>query len=525
MFETITKDYADRGYLLLDEWTVAKSENCRLMFGQAVKDPVNPIVKATEPWEGCGCTTWGGNLLRDKTGGWYRMYYGTFEQDDAAQTSYYRGGAVESVDGLHWEKPANFKTVYRGIPTTYSVRQEGDPVGPCGAKAVYDPRPECPAQLRYKALRFHRGGGVYLYCSADGITWKLWSEQPVWMACSDIIHPLWDERLKKFICYFKLWKLYAQEKDDTAPGGFRPITALTYGENATRDLPDGTTEIKGMFVTLHPESKAQVAERTFLVKSGPLGEDDGGGSQLSGAWHMRRVIHRAESDDFIHWEHEQEVLDTDEQDRPTSNIQLAHVFRMGGYYLAFLSVHDERGHFDQQLAFSHDGIHWKRPWRGNVLGVGAPGSYDGGMAAELLPPVVLQNQFVFYYGGYSFDHTGNTGSMGICRALMRKDGLAFWKAWGEPALLETVALTTRENALYLNVDAEAGWLTAALLDADGNVLMGYDHEDCERLRADSASHPGCELCVRWNGSDKLPETKCLRVQLRFQNATVYSIRI
>lgn len=525
MFESITKDYGEACYLLLDEWTVAKAENCHLDFGRAVKDPANPILRATEPWEGCGCTTWGGNLLRDETTGHYRMYYGTFEQDDAANTSYYRGGMAQSTDGLHWEKPANFHTVYRGISTSYSIHQEGDEVGPNGFKAVYDPRPECPPDMRYKALRFHRGGGVYLYCSADGIIWKQWSDQPVWRACSDIIHPLWDKKRQRFVCYFKLWKLYAQEKDDSVPGGFRPITALTYGENAIRELPDGTTEIKGMFVKLHPENKAEVAERTFYVKSGPLGADDGGGSQLSGAWYMRRVVHWAESADGIHWEHEQEVLDTDERDRPTSNIQLAHVFQWGGYYLAFLNVHDERGHFDQQLAFSYDGIHWKRPWRGNVLSVGAPGSFDGGMVAELLPPIVLGNQFVFYYGGYSFDHTGNTGDIGIGRALMRKNGLSYWKAYDETALLETVALSPREDGLYLNVDAEAGWLTAALLDEAGCVLPGFAHSDCVLIRADSASYPECELQVHWNGNADLPKEKPLRIQLRFQNAALYSIRI
>lgn len=527
MFDSVMKKYKRQGYLLLDDLVVANVSNCHLAFCQAVKDPANPVIKPVEVWEGNGCTTWGGTILYDEKTERFRMYYSTFEQGDTHQTSYYRGGAVESVDGINWERPYRHETIYKGIPTKYYVHMEGDDLGPCGPEAVYDPRPECPPSEKYKSLTLRRFiGGVIMRCSADGIDWHNWSEEPIWYACSDIIHPFWDEKRNKFVCYYKLWKLYAEEKDESAPGGFKSMTALTYGGITTQDKDDGTTEISGSFVELHPESKAEIVEKTFVVRSGPLGEDDGGGSQLSGAWYMRRVVHWAESDDFIHWEHEQEVLDTDELDRPTSNIQLAQVFQMGGYYLAFLNVHDERGHFDQQLAYSHDGIHWKRPWRGNVLGVGAPGQFDAGMAAGMQPPIVTESQMIMYYGGYADGHSGDPGAIGIGRATMRKDGFACWKTYGEQiGTLETVVLSKKEDALYLNIDSEAGWITAALLDENGNVLSGYNHADCEAIRADSASHINCVIPVSWNGKTGLPSIDKVKVQLRFQNTSVYSVII
>lgn len=527
MFGPVLNKYKNQGVLLLDDLFVKSTSNCWLDFCQATKDPTNPIIKPTEIWEGNGCTTWGGTILYDEETERYRMYYGTFEDGGTHRKSHYRGGAIESVDGLNWVRPTRYETVYKGVPTKYYCRMEGDELGPCGAEAVFDPRPECPPEERYKALGCRRFiGGIMMKCSADGIDWHYWSDEPIWYACSDIIHPFWDERLQKFVVYYKLWKLYAEEKDDTTPGGFRPMTALTHGGIETEELPDGTTSISGTFVVLHPETKAEIVKKTFIVRSGVLGEDDGGGSHLSGVWHMRRVVLWAVSDDFVHWEHEQEVLDTDELDRPASNIQLAQVFQMGGYYLAFLNVHDERGHFDQQFAFSHDGIHWKRPWRGNVLSHGAPGSFDYGMAEGMQLPIVDGAQMILYYGGTAAGHAGPATTIGIGRAVMRKDGFACWKAYGEKiGFLETVALPRKDDALYLNIDSEGGWLTAALLDQQGNIIPGYSHEDCQPIREDSASHTDCVVAVRWNGSTALPVENTLCVQLRFVNSAIYSVRI
>ena len=534
MYDSNFHFYPKNRYLLLDETTVSAAEGCPLTFFAAVKDPANPVIRKTLPWEGNGVSAWSGAILRDPDTGRYRFYYSTFEDDAPDHPSLYLGGVAESGDGLVWEKPANFPFVFRGVPTVCGCWLDDgdethlDPAGPRSFEAVYDPRPVCPPEERYKALSLRRqGGGILAFSSPDGLRWRRMRPDPVWWACSDIIHPFWDEKKGRFVCYFKLWKLFADVPDDAAPGGFRPASFLSWGGFSAQAREDGLTAVTGDWIDLHPGSRATLEHRTILVRSGELGADDGGGGNLTGAYYFRRVIHYAESRDFLHWEHEREVLDTDGLDRPSANVQRAEVFPMGGYYLAFLNVHDERGHFDQQLAFSGDGISWKRPWRGNLLSVGAPGQFDSGMAAGMQPPVLTEHQMLLYYGGYAGGHAdASAGGIAVGRAVMRREGFAARRARGEtPGELTTVPLPVSGDRLRVNADCEGGELAAELCTPEGAPIPGYTFSDCDPIRADSASHPDCTVPVTWRGSGALPGERAVRVRLRFRNADVFAVEI
>lgn len=512
-----------QGYLLLDEAAVQSNENCRLRFCQAVKDPANPIIHATKPWEGDGPYTVMGGVVYLPEEGIYRMPYSTYQ----AKPYSYGGGYAESRDGLNWEKPA-----LKGLdPEKFEIGWDQRaslngrhylPAFPMPGSGCYDPRPACPENERYKILRY-RITGMWLNTSPDGMNWTEYPE-PVWHACGDNFCYFWDPHKEKFVIYFKLWKIWAEEKDDS-PTGSHPITALCTTWN-TKDLGDGWVELYGdHFVTLHPESKAEVGYQKYIVRGGSIASDDGGGGHLSGAWYSKRVIHWAESEDFVHWEHEQEVLNVDERDRPDSNIQYAQVFMQGGYYLAMLSMHDQRGHFDQQLAFSSDGIHWKRPWRGNLIPHGTPGSFDHGEVSPPVTPIVTETQLIIYYGGMKRGHAEKgTRDQAIGRAMLRRDGFACWQAWEETAMLQTVAFPVQRDNLFLNVDAEGGWVTVALLDENGNIIPGYEHENCKIIAEDSLTYPDCFIPVKWEGQQSLPKGNVC-VQLRFQNAAVYSVLI
>ena len=506
-------------HLLLDEAAVAAASGCRLQFCPAAKDPASPILTATENWEGQGPYTWCSRILYLPESSKYRMYYMSFQEEG----NHYRTNIAESADGLHWEKPAHFHTEYEGQPCSYAMETEGFGLGKPARSATYDPRPECPPEEKYKSIAFSYDG-VNVFFSPDGIHWRGHPQNPVWKASSDIIHCIWDDWLQKFVVYFKLWKLQALVKDDDAPNGCREITAHYVFFDPT-ELADGWTELSGRRVYFRPDAAATVRDETICVRSGSLSSDDGGGGHLSGAWSTKRVVCRAESHDFIHWEKEQEVLSADDQDRPDANIQIAQVFTMGGYYLAFLTMHDQRGHFDQQLAFSTDGIHWKRPWRGNLISHGAPGRFDHGMVTQPADPIITETQMLLYYGGSTGSHVSH-GSLAIGRAMLRRDGFACWRSCGDSVgQLTTVPFFRKNDALYLNADAEGGWITAALLDEDGRIIPGFTHENCIAIREDSASHPACAIRVCWYGQAGLPAGNHFSIALRFQNAAIYSIRI
>ena len=513
-----------QGRLLLDEAAVRSAVGCRQVFFPAVKDPANPILTAETPWEGDGPYTMQDLLAYLPDSGVYRMPYTTYR---ASPYSYGRGYAVSS-DGLHWERPAWKDRRPEEFAMFFDETEGGSgrwclPSAACSN--LYDPRPECPPDERFKRMDF-KVAGNRVWFSPDGVSgWHEYPGNPVWNGTSDMLQCLWDPNIRKFVCYFKLWKIWGEERDDS-PAGSHPVTALAVTWNE-RKLDDGWIELYGdHFVTLHPESRAEVGWRSLILRDGDEADDDGGGGRLSGAWHTKRVVHRAVSDDFIHWSGEREVMDVDERDRPDANIQIVQVFLMGGYYLALLSLHDQRGHFDQQLAFSRDGIRWKRPWRGSLIGHGAPGEFDSGMASPAMAPIILGNQMILYYGGMSITHADSgTGSNAIGRAILRRDGFACWQAEDAPAQLETEVFRRTENGLWLNADAEGGRITAALLDRDDVPFPGCGHENCRPIIEDSATYPDCFLPVTWDGIKGLPPDERLRVQLRFRNARVYSILI
>lgn len=518
MIYSAVKNTPIQSRLLLDELSVANTEHCTQRFFQAVKDPASPILKATEAWEGDGPYTWCSRMLYLPETNRYRMYYTAFENDPY----HYRWGMAESEDGLNWVKPALYTTEYEGKKTSYCLQTEGFDLCKPIRTVAYDSRPECPAEERWKGMAFTYNG-TFAFYSADGIHWKAYSQNPIWRGTSDIIHVMWDEKLQKFVAYYKLWRLVAKEKDETSPEGVRPLDALCVGFDIV-PVDDEWSELVGVqLVHHHPHGSSTTETRNIIVRVGNQSANDGGGGNLIGEWYTKRVVCRAVSDDFLHWTDDRMVMNVDELDRPDSNIQIAQVFTMGEYYLAFLTMHDQRGYFDQQLAFSQDGIHWKRPWRGNLIGRGACGEFDSGMVTAPVDPILMGSQMLIYYGGCTGDHAKH-GEFSIGRAMLRRDGFACWYADNETALLETTLWQSNADVLRLNVDAEAGWVTAALLDENGCVIPGFTHEECNRIRDDSATWPDCFIPVTWHSGAMIPRGK-IRIQLRFENASVYSIAI
>jgi len=496
-----------QGYLLLDEHIVASSENCVLLPKCPVKDPANPIIVKTQDWEG-----WGPYLVAGKDIVWfpeeqlYRFYYIAFGM------YFYRDGYVESKDCLNWYKPPREQT-------------ENHP------RFSFDPFAECPADEKYKSFGFSQkdiGNNKryyynYVHYSSDGFNISKTEQYDAFT--SDINDWYFDSNLNKYVLYYKLWKLTCFEKDDTAPNGMREAEHYAIGFDCT-EIDGGWTEIDGTFVVFDGKGGSVSVDKKICIKSNVTAADDGGGGFLSGAWYTKRVVCRAVSTDMVHWTEKSVVLEADELDRPTANIQGLRAFPMGGYYLAYVPIHDERGYIELQLAFSSDGIHWKRPWRHMFIGRGPENKFDGGMVPMAATPVIHDTQMIIYYGALSAKHADDTGFNGIGRVSMRRVGFACQTACEKKtAVLETVALPKKQRELCLNADSEGGEITVALLDEKGNVISGYTHENCIPINEDSASYGDCYIPVRWKGMEPLPDIDLVKVQLRFSNADIYSILI
>ncbi|MHB9105950.1 MAG: hypothetical protein ACYDCO_02740 [Armatimonadota bacterium] len=500
--------------LLLDDHVVAETQGCRQTFHGAVKDPANPILTCTEPWEGKGPYTWGTRLLWNPDTGQYDFFYVGFRVED----NHYRWGLAVSPDGLAWEKPELNIESFDGNPARNMLTG-----GPHPEKAVRSvvraPRPECPPAERYKAIRFTYDGELVSY-SPDGRRWTEDPGNPVWYVPSDIIHAMWDPRRERFTTYYKIWEVTGETPDPA--GGFRPVTAH-FPTFDHRPAEDSLAEISGPMVTFHPEGAATVEETVLRLRAGEQGIDDGGGAPLTGAWHARRVQAWAESDDWRHWHGERVVLRQDERDRPDANIQYFFVLPYGAYYLGFLTMHDERGHFEQQLAFSRDGLAWSRPWRGNFIGLGAPGAFDSGMVLAPTDPIVTDTQLIFYYGGFDIKHyepMSQPWSSAIGRATLRRDGFASWDSLpGETGVLLTQPLTVEGETLSVNADAQAGRLRVEVLNEAGQVLPGFSAGECLPLSEDTSRYTQCRLPI---ASVRQLAGQTVRLKFYLENARIFA---
>ena len=329
------------------------------------------------------------------------------------------------------------------------------PLGPHPEKGTRsiarDPRPETPAERRYLGVRFTYDG-EFVSFSPDGIAWKEHPLSPSWHVPSDIIHVMWDEPRNRFIAYYKLWELAGTEV--TAAGEEKPFLAYMPTFTPTK-LPDNKESFDGPVIHFKPNAAAEVKNEKFVLRAANQGKDDGGGTSLSGAWTAKRVQAFAESDDGIHWTNEQVVLRADEKDPPTANIQYMFVIPYGGYYVGFLTMHDEAGYFRIQLACSADGIKWHRPSRDAWLDVGPEGSFDCGMVLGPATQSSANEKCGFPTAASRFGTTRRKriGNRPLGLPTTRLDGFAAWEAADEAGELVTQPFRCNGDRLFVNADA------------------------------------------------------------------------
>ena len=510
----------DECMLLLGEHTVARTAHLTQRFFPAAKHPANPVMRRAQPWEGVGPYIFGSRLMQDVATRQFRLWYITY----SFEGNFYRWGYATSADGLKWIRPD------LGIER-FGNTLAGNclPLGPHPEKGTRsiarDPRPGTPSHRRYLGVRFTYEG-EYVSFSPDGIAWMEYPLNPVRHVPSDMIHIMWDERRQKFIAFFKVWELNGRDIRPDAPEG-APFTAHmpTF---TPKDLGNGTTEFTGPCITFHAPGAATVQSRKFLLRSKQQGADDGGGTSLSGDWNAKRVQAFAESADGIHWTNEHVVLRADTKDLPTANIQYLFVMPYGGYYVGFPTVHDESGLFRIQLAFSDDGITWRRPSRDPWLDVGPKGSFDSGMVLGPADPIVGEREMWFPYGGFPIRHDSKETNWesAIGFATMRLDGFAAWEAGSQIGELVTQPFQCNGDRLFVNADARGGSMRVEVLGENGALMAGFERESCQPVSADTLTDKNSGW-IHWTTEPDIRRLAGKQIQFRFslQNARLYSFRV
>lgn len=195
-------DIGGRWELLVDDYLI-EGMTGEVELRLHAPTPREAVMVHDKLWEGntCGYHT----IFQD--GSMYRMYYRGWDHDMTSGKQ--RHPAVvcyaESRDGIHWERRELGLFEFAGSRAN-NIIWEG--IGSHNFTPFKDANPTCPADARYKAMG--RGEGkdgkkLFAFGSADGINWRLLSDEPVLTdgAFDSQNLAFWDSVRGHYRCYFR----------------------------------------------------------------------------------------------------------------------------------------------------------------------------------------------------------------------------------------------------------------------------------------------------------------------------------
>lgn len=235
--------------LWVDHRLIDRLDNVRLTLGQP--QPREIALRFDQPWEKAANYV---TVLKD--GDIYRMYYrgctmtpdGEF--DSASEVTCY----AESRDGITWVKPKLGLHEFQGsrdnniilAPDTRRISHNFSP--------FLDDRPGVPAAERYKAVggvfndnsehvpaagEPSKAGGLFRYVSADGIRWKLYSEEPIFAGYAlDSLNCLaWIPAENTYAIYLRTWS-EGGTPEQPAFRGYRTVSRAVSKDFKTWSKPE-----------------------------------------------------------------------------------------------------------------------------------------------------------------------------------------------------------------------------------------------------------------------------------------------
>ena len=467
--------------LFLDDEAISWTKNITRRMVPPEKHPASPIVRADSPWESLYCTLHG-TVRFDPQLDRFRMWYTAIGPEYRKQRYL---AYAESEDGVAWNK-ARLDLIPFGEHQQTNLLLGGNMnvVGP-SVFMLPDADPEERYMVFFDSYTRHRpespeskltGRAVYAASSPDGIHFTP-----------------------------KFGRLVALGKSDTCQ------SAVWNPERQVIQL-----YLRGV--------------NEYAVA--------GGGRQRV------RYVRYVESPDGHGWTEPIELLRADEQDgAPDSQIHQISVTRYGAGFLALLTLFHierleygvehrgerfevvERGVTDTQLAYSRDGLHWRRVAdRQTFLPLGHAGDWDAGWIVTASNLMVHEDEVWIYYAGAP--DRFSIGGTAIGLAKSRLDRLVALR----PRQLSSDGIVELKPFRYdgdvvVNADAGLGGeIRCEILDFEGRVLEGFDRDSAEPLSSDELRLP-----LRWADrtvADAMQANGGRAIRLRFylRNAELFAVR-
>ncbi|MCP4643691.1 MAG: hypothetical protein GY851_24810 [bacterium] len=445
--------------LLVDDHLIEERTDVSREYGTFARYPDNPVMPATEPWEGDMAYLYG-TVLPGEDGAGYRAWYHSWAHGE------YRMLYATSDDGLTWDKPELGLVDYKGSKANNILfRRTHENHSPQVMHTPWD----ADSDSQYKLLYFEYGRtppdftvtGYYGMTSPDGIHWTDVSKKPVFLdSPGDVGNFVWDPLKKRYVGWPKKF---------SEVRGYRR-RCVGYTE---------TTDFE-----LWPESEL--------------------------------VLVPDEIDD--RW-----VGDDDPEKAHTDFYGLCgfayETMYIGFLWMFPITDGGNDGPCFVELVTSRDGKNWERQEQREhkLLPLGDAGTWDDGMVFTPNHPLVEGDTIKLFYGGFDVTHGSGAGRGCVGIATLRKDGFAWLRA-GESGIVTTKPLTGTSGRLAVNYAAKGGALRVEVTDAAGHVIPGYGRNDCAPLTGDSVDEQ-----VRWKEHENLPETDgAIRLRFVMNQASLYS---
>ena len=461
--------------MFVDDLLVFKTFGTELKL--AAPQPREIVLRMDQPWEGPGSGIYSCVFFDGEK---YRMYYrGSAATDGKGDRSEQQYNCLAvSEDGIHWEKPVLGRIEFGGNKDN-NILFSGHMAH--NFSPMLDPRPDCPADERYKAVAGFMPQGLMAYKSADGIEWQQMQDEPVITEGAFDSHNLtiYDENRKLFRCYSRYFGV-----------------PYTYGmEHA-------------------------VVEGNRIAAKPVVGNDLSIGI---------RAIQSSTSTDFLNWTDptpNRYHLDAP-QDQFYTN---ATVLCPGAshYYLSFpMRFMNERskvpgyqypGVSDAVFMSSRDGVNFDRPFP------------EAWIRPDLNPRNWTQRNYITAWGIletspeefslYVGEHYMWDDSY-IRRYTVRRHGFASMHAPYAGGMFVTKPFIFDGDQLKINYATSAPGFVKVGIVADGTgwPAPGYSTEDCDIIYGNELEH-----VVTWKGQSDLSQFRGKPVRLKFEmkDADLYS---
>ena len=486
-------DIGSRKQLFVDDYLVESATNTTRVMNPARKVDTNPVLRPEMPWEGNDVRP--RHIYFDDRDGVFKMLYqgktcsGRRAGDGSVVVVGQDDPPVNCVavsdDGVHWERPVLDRIEFRGSKRNNIVPMSAMYPDEGIQLNMFLDRREGDPSKRFKALGWTKPTSAPMQC----------------------------------------YLYYSPDGLDWTPHPDNPIidTAPKIGRWGPGDLM-GWDPIRETYA-IHVENSHH--------RRGPMG---------------KRLIGRAESPDMVEWTEAETILVPDELDMTDTEFYAMPTIAYEGIYVAMPWIfRTTNTTHHPELAFSRDGIHYKREFRTPFIQRGHPLEFDGTSIYSRVP-IVHGDRVLTYYSATNWRSPeqllalGGRATAAIGLATTRLDGfVSFDGAKGTPVDVvpmrggppEYSEVTTRSfsftgSRLRLNVEtALQQWgagppdLRVEFLEPNHDYIDGYRFED-----ADPITTSGLDNVASWRGNADVSAFAGRPVKLRFyfKNCKLYSFR-